>query len=362
MIDRRQVLAGGLLAVSAVRPVFSAERFDAAATLASLTDAAASEPFHGALLVAGPGGKPRTAAVGFADIEAARPVMVDTPFGIASITKFITALAILKLVEAKVLSLDAPITAVLPGYRRDTGDKVTLAHLLSNTSGIPNGYIAAVKGDASLMSVDLPMGEAVRRYASGDLAFEPGEKFDYSLTNWILVRALVEAAAAAPFEEVISARVLRPLGLKHTARLLPSMIGPVAAPYRAIDPPSRNLQLSPAFATASGGYCSTVGDLHRLAVGVFDRRFLSPASMEALTTVRVSEQGYALGGRVKTLALGGAQRRFAWETGNSGGYKCLLAHGLDGGPTLVLLNNTNLSQKRVDEIAIAALNRGYGAA
>ena len=67
------------------------------------------------------------------------------------------------------------------------------------------------------------------------------------------------------------------------------------------------------------------------------------------------------GGRVKTLTLGGAQRRFAWETGNSGGYKCLLAHGLDGGPTLVLLNNTNLSQKRIDEIAIAALTKGWPA-
>lgn len=361
MIDRRQVLLGSGLALAAARPALAAQRFDAGAALSALTAAATSEPFHGALLVAGPGGRPRTAAVGLADIEAARPVTPDTPFGIASITKFLATLAVLKLVEAKALSLEAPITAALKDYRRDTGDKVTLAHLLSNTSGIPNGYIAALKADSALMTLDLPMDEAVRRYASGDLAFEPGSKFDYSLTNWILVRAMIEAAAGAPMEEVIAARVLKPLGMKDTGRLLPSMIGPVAAPYRTIDPPSRNLQLSPAFAAASGGYCSTVGDLHRAAIAVFDRRFLSAASLELLTTVRAPEQDYCLGGRVKTLEIGGATRRFAWETGNSGGYKCLLAHDLSGGPTLVLLNNTNLSQRRVDEIAVAALNKGYGA-
>ncbi|HYE46162.1 MAG TPA: serine hydrolase domain-containing protein [Caulobacter sp.] len=361
--NRRQVLGGGgALALVTASGVSAAAKFDPAVALASLAAAAGREPFNGALLVAGPGARPRRAAIGLANIEASRPISPATPFGIASITKFLTTLAILKLVEERRMALDAPITALLKDYRRDTGDKVTLGHLLSNTSGIPNGYIAAVKLDASLMSLDLPMAEAIRRYASGDLAFEPGSKFDYSLTNWILVRALVEAAAAAPFEEVVASRVLRPLGMKGTGRLLPSMIDPVAAPYRTIDPPARNLQLNPAFAVASGGYCSTVGDLHRLAIAVFERRFLSPASLKLLTTVRVAEQNYALGGRIKTLVLAGAERRFAWETGNSGGYKCLMAHGLDGGPTLVLLNNTNLSQKRVDEIAIAALNRGYGPA
>lgn len=360
--NRRQVLAGGgALGLMTATGASAAVEFDDNAVLTSLIAAAGTEPFYGALLVASPNVKPRTAAVGLADIDANRSITPDTPFGIASITKFITTLAILKLVEDKRLTLDAPISTVLKDYRRDTGDKVALAHLLSNTSGIPNGYIAAVKLDASLMSLDLPMDEAIRRYASGDLAFEPGARFDYSLTNWILVRAIVEAVADAPFESVIADRVLKPLGLTSTCRLRPSMIGPVAAPYRTIDPPSRNLQLSPAFAAASGGYCSTVGDLHRLAVGVFDRRFLTPASRQLLTTVRVREQDYCLGGRVKTLTLGGAQRRFAWETGNSGGYKCLLAHGLDGGPTLVLLNNTNLSQRRIDEIAIAALAKGWPA-
>jgi D-alanyl-D-alanine carboxypeptidase len=357
-MDRRQLVLGGA-ALAATATTARAAGFDAAKALSALTASAAAEPFYASLLVAAPGGKPRTQAVGLADIEAGTKLTPDTRFGIASITKFLATLAVLKLVEEKKLALDAPITAVLKDYRRDTGDKLTLNHLLSNTTGVPNGFIAAVKQDVAVMTLELPTTEAVKRYASGDLAFEPGSKFDYSLTNWILVRAVIEAAAGAPMEEVIAGRVLKPLGMKDTGRLLPSMIGPVAAPYRTIDPPLRNLQLSPAFAAASGGYYSTVGDLHRAAIAVFDRRFLSSASRKLLTTVRVAEQDYALGGRVKTLEIGGATRRFAWETGNAGGYKCLLAHDLSGGPTLVLLNNTNLSQKRVDEIAIAALTAAW---
>jgi hypothetical protein len=65
---------------------------------------------------------------------------------------------------------------------------------------------------------------------------------------------------------------------------------------------------------------------------------------------------------VKDLLLGGRIQRFAWETGNSGGYKCLLAHGLDDHRTLVILNSTNLTQKRIDEFAYAILGAVYGEA
>ncbi len=358
--NRRQVLTGVAGISLLATPGRAAPAFDPRAALGELERAAIGEPFHGAFLTAGLGSEPRTAAVGSADIETGLAISPATRFGIASITKLLATLVVLKLVEAGRLALETPISEVLPGYRRDTGHRVTLAHLLSNKSGIPNGYLVALRNDPSVRNLDMPTGDAIRRYASGDLVFEPGARFDYALTNWIIVRAIIEAVAGRPFEDLVAAEVTEPLGLADTGRLLPSMLGRVAIPYSAISPPERHLQLNPAFAVASGGYYSTVEDLHRLATAVFSGRFLSPTSLTALTTIRAPDQGYALGGRVKTLQLAGAGRRFAWETGNAGGYKCLLAHGLEGGPTLVVLNNTNLSQKRVDEIAISALSRGYG--
>lgn len=358
--NRRQVLTGFAGISLLATPGRAAPAFDPQAALEDLKRAAIGEPFHGAFLTAAPGSEPHATAAGSADIEAGLAINPATRFGIASITKLLATLAVLKLVETGRLALDAPLAKVLPGYRRDTGDRVTVAHLLSNTSGIPNGYLAALRKDPSVRNLAMPTEEAIRRYASGDLDFEPGARFDYALTNWIIVRAIIESVARRPFEDVVSAEVTGPLGLADTGRLLPSMLGRVAIPYAAISPPERHLQLNPAFAVASGGYYSTVGDLHRLATAVFTGRFLSTGSLTALTTIRAPDQGYALGGRVKTLQLAGSARRFAWETGNAGGYKCLLAQGLEGGPTLVLLNNTNLSQKRVDEIAISALSRRYG--
>ena len=133
--------------------------------------------FNGVVML-GKAGKPNYArAFGMADIEAGKPAGLDTVYAIASISKWLTAVTVLKLVEAGKLSLDAPITTWLPDYRADTGAKVTLRRLLSNSSGVPNGFTPALKADPSLLTTDLPTGEAVKRFCQGDLAFEPGARF-----------------------------------------------------------------------------------------------------------------------------------------------------------------------------------------
>jgi hypothetical protein len=70
-----------------------------------------------------------------------------------------------------------------------------------------------------------------------------------------------------------------------------------------------------------------------------------------MTHIEVPSENYALGGRVKTLSVDGQQHRYAWETGRTGGYRSVLGHRLDGEPTLIILNNTDLSQKTLDEFA-----------
>jgi D-alanyl-D-alanine carboxypeptidase len=103
----------------------------------------------------GKAGKPTYArAFGMADIEAGKPATIDTVYAIASISKWLTATTVLKLVEAGKLSLDAPITTWLPDYRADTGAKVTLRRLLSNSSGVPNGFTPAAKLQPDLLTTE----------------------------------------------------------------------------------------------------------------------------------------------------------------------------------------------------------------
>jgi CubicO group peptidase (beta-lactamase class C family) len=311
-----------------------------------------AQPFQGVVLI-GRAGKPiYSRTVGFADIEAKRPASLDTPYVIASISKWLTSTAVLKLVEAGKLDLDAPITRWLPDYRADTGAKVTLRHLLTNTSGVPNGFATWTNAnpDPDLFKKTFTTAEAVKLWCSGDLAFEPGTKFDYVLTNWVIVTAIIEAATGKAYAQAMDELLIRPLGRSRTTPVDPADI---AISYRTLEPLVRQSNDRFAFFAASGGYASTAEDLLKAAHAVFDGPVLTPASRKQLLNVGWPDQDYALGGRVKSLFVDGMPRVFAWETGRAAGYRSVLGHRFDDQTTVVLLNNTSITQKAMDEFAYA---------
>jgi CubicO group peptidase (beta-lactamase class C family) len=318
-----------------------------------VVDAFVKEQGFNGVVMLGKAGKPTYArAFGMADFEAAKPATVDTIYGVASISKWLTSVTVLKLVEAGKLSLDAPITTWLPDYRADTGAKVTLRRLLSNSSGVPNGFTPALKADPSLLTTDLPTGEAVKRFCQGDLAFEPGTRFDYVLTNWILVIAVIEAVTGRPYQDAMREITLDRLGLKATdASTATAALPGVAAGYASANPPARRPNNRLPYMAAAGGYFSTAPDLMRAAHAIFDTGFLAPASQAALRTIEVASDNYALGGRIRTLWVDGKPYPAGWETGNTAGYRSVLGHRFDTRTSVVILNNTSLSQKALDLFA-----------
>jgi Beta-lactamase class C and other penicillin binding proteins len=351
---RRSFLAGGT--VVGLGSLAGAGIATGANREAIIDSYAKDQSFQGVVLI-GKAGKPdyhRT--VGFAEIETGRAATLDTPYAIASISKWLTTMALLRLSEAGRIDIDAPITRFLPTYRADTGAKVSLKRLLSNTSGIPNGYLPALKADPSIATQPISAAEAVTRYCSGDLTFEPGKAFDYAFSNWIILVAIIEAVTGKPYPTVMAELVTDPLGLKHTSPATPDGL---AASYRSVSPLQRHTaEQRPYYLTASGGFISTAGDLFAAAHRAFDGNFLAPASKRELLKVQWAEQDYALGGRVKMLFTDGMPRVFAWETGRTEGYRSVLAHRFDDQTTLVLLNNTSVSQKAMDEFAFKLLGAG----
>ncbi len=350
MFGRREFLAG----VAAVGLV---EKASAGVLSGGAADKVAdaflrTQTFQGVVLI-GRAGKPiYSRAIGFADIEARRPATLDTPYAIASISKWLTSTAILKLAESGKLDLDAPIATWLPDYRADTGAKVKLRHLMTNVSGIPNGFAIWSKAnpDPDLFNKAFTTAEAVKLWCSGDLIFEPGTRFDYVLTNWILLTAVIEAVTGKAYASAMAELVIEPLSLSRTTPIDPP---DVAASYRTLEPLARKPNLRFPCMTASGGYVSTAPDLLKAANAVFDGGFLPQARKKALLTVGWPDQNYALGGRVRTLFADGMPRVFAWETGNTAGYRSVLGHRFDDQTTVVLLNNTSISQKAMDDFAHA---------
>lgn len=313
--------------------------------------------FNGVVLL-GDNGRPTfQKAYGIADAETGRAASARDRYVIASVSKWLTVTAILRLVEQGVMTLDASVADSLPGFRKDAGGRVTLRQLLSNTSGIPNLYGPAVEADPALKRSTMSAADAARTFCSGDLIFEPGARFDYLITNWILVVAMVEAATGKSFERVVDDLVVTPLRLPDTAvaKFDFEARPDTAKAYSSVSPPLLKMSTRPAFLAAAGGYCSTAGDLLRAASGVFDTPLLTPTSRAEMLRITTPDQHYALGGRVGHLATPSGTRLAAWETGRTDGYRSVLGHVLDERRTVVVLNNTDMSQQSMDRIALRLL-------
>lgn len=300
-------------------------------------------------------------ALGLADPMAGAPMALGTRFETGSVSKWIASMVVLKLVDQGRLSLDAPILRYLPDYRADNGLRLTLRHLLSHSSGVPNDIAAARKSDPKAGTVALAQMDAVRRYASGDLRFAPGTEWDYSHSNWLLVKAIVERMSGQTYAECVSSWLVQPLGLRDSgiyagdSSAVPGMAVGYAGP-----PWQRKPSVIPDFMAMAGGFYSNAEDMVRLMEGVLGGdRILTPASREQLLTVQRPLQHYALGGRTRVEIIAGQSRRAAWEDGSNGGFRMVARRVLADGVSVVVFNNTSYPHQKLGDLASGLMEAAY---
>lgn len=318
--------------------------------------------FNGTVVMAQNGRETYADAFGVANATTGTRMTSRTRFETGSISKWIAAIVAMRLVEQGRLALDEPISTYLPDYRSDTGRKLTLRWLMSHSSGVPNQLDEAVKRDPSLKLQSLDNATAIRTYASGDLAFEPGTDWDYSHSNWLIVKAIVERVGERPYPELVRTLLTGPLQLRDSGIFVGDSadVPGMAVGYESLLPvatPRRNPV--PDFMMLAGGYYASVGDLQRLMDAVFDNRILSPASVATLTEVVRPAQSYALGGRIKTLQVAGKPRKVAWEYGSNGAFRVLAWRVLEDGHSVILANNTSFDHMRIGDLATALLDASY---
>lgn len=140
------------------------------------------------------------------------PIDADTPFQIGSLTKSFTALAVIQLVDSGVIDLDRPVQGYLPRFRladADSSGRITVRHLLNQTSGLPGsaGYWHA--GDE-------PPESLLERLASVRATRDPGESFEYCNANYEVLGLLVEAVTGERYASRVQRGILEPLGMRHT--------------------------------------------------------------------------------------------------------------------------------------------------
>ncbi len=167
-------------------------------------------------------------AYGVAGRSTREPVTTKTFFRAGSITKSLTALAVMKLSEEGLVDLDAPLARYVPGFsiksRFPGASPVTVRELLAHRSGITGDYLSGIMGDRRLTSPEL-----VAALADEYLCFPPGEVFYYSNTGYSLLGALIERVTGRRLEEYVKTEILDPIGMRESALELTPEIEPLLA-------------------------------------------------------------------------------------------------------------------------------------
>lgn len=156
-------------------------------------------------------------AFGYRDYSAKEKIKsdADTMFRIGSITKPFTAVLIFRLIEEKKLTLDTKLSKFFPQIAN--ADKITVAHLLSHTSGLAN-FPQGVNYDDPKSWVFQPQtkDEMLARFTPVKPIFSPGERRQYSNTNFALLGYIVEAVTGSPYSQYLSKNIAKKAGLKRT--------------------------------------------------------------------------------------------------------------------------------------------------
>jgi len=317
------------------------------------------DQFNGAALVAENGKVIYKKGFGLANMEWNIPNEPDTRFRLGSITKQFTATLILQLVEQGKLKLDGKVSDYLDGYRKDTGAKITIHHLLSHTSGLPN--YTAQPGFLETVSRNPYAVEAfVRQFASGDLEFEPGAKFNYSNSGYFLLGAIIEKVTGKSYEQVLKENIFDPLGMKNTGYdHYDAIIGKRAAGYVKTPSGYRNAPyLDMTIPYAAGSLYSTVEDLFLWDQALNEGKVLSAKSKELMFKPNLEDYGY--GFVIKNTSLGPNKLAVPIIQHNGGinGFNTIIIRFVRDKRLIALLNNA-AQGRALDKLADGITNILY---
>lgn len=310
-------------------------------------------------------------AFGMADRDSKKPMQTDTIFRICSMTKPITSVAVMILYEEGKFLLNDPLSNFIPEFKPvkvldppytedktsppdkvvDAKRPITIRHLLTHTAGLTyhwNSRLGKQYRDVQFGHGILPqegtIGEAVKRLASLPLLFQPGDAWEYSVSDDVL-GYLVEVVSGMPLDRFLEERIFKPLGMKDTAFFLPQdKLSRLATAYtyypeKGLQPfgDQQRIEEGPfvysadypyagprTYFSGGGGLCSTAQDYYRLCQmmlngGTFNgTRLLSRKSVELISQNHVQ-------GKLDTMGFGlgfgvNSEARHLTELGSLGAY------------------------------------------
>jgi len=263
---------------------------------------------------------------GYADLEQRVAAWPTTKFRIGSVSKSLTAVGLVQLVEQGKFDLDAPIQKYVPAFP-DKGAVITTRMVAGHLAGIRH-----YKDDEFTISKHYDkVAEGLKIFADDPLVSPPGKEFHYSSYGFNLVSAAMESASGENFLPYMHEHVFEPLGLRNTLEDQPAEIIAERARFydKPKDQPEENAPyVDNSYKWAGGGFLSTSDDLVRFGSALLQPGFLKPESLRLLFTSQKTtegkETGYGMGWFVGKSKSG--QRIFQHSGGSVGGSSQLILY------------------------------------
>jgi CubicO group peptidase (beta-lactamase class C family) len=233
-------------------------------------------------------------AYGDAKIEGHVAATTSMRYSIGSISKQFCAGAVLLLVQDGKLSLDDPVSKYLPDLTR--ASDVTIRQLLSHTSGYqdywPQDYVMPTMLDSTTAR------QIVDRWAKIPLDFDPGTRWQYSNTNYVIAGMIVEKVSGMPFFEFLRSRILNPLGIESVKNIdmgrLPDS-DPTGYLRYALGPARPAPKEGKGWLFAAGELAMTPGDLAKWDIAMMNESLLAPSSYRMMETEVLLKSGTGTG-------------------------------------------------------------------
>lgn len=292
------------------------------------------DEFAGSVLVARDGEVLLDRGYGLANREWSVPNAGDTKFRLASVSKQFTAVTVMILSERGLVDLDAPVKTWLPDVPA-AWDGVTVRRLLNHTAGVPD--FTRLDDYEALKTQATTVEALIARFRDRPLDFQPGEKYAYSNSGYVVLTAVIEKVSGKSYADFVTETLFQPLGMsdsgyddhavvlsRRASGYVPSADGVENADYVDMSVPQ-----------GAGGLYSTTRDLLKWEQGLFGGQLLRPQSMVELTTP--GRNDYALGlvvkkdGRAATIS----------HSGGIEGFNTYMAYDPDKRMTVIVLGNLN---------------------
>ena len=296
--------------------------------------------FNGVVLLAKGDTILYTGAYGKANFEWNIPHSLDSKFRIASITKAFTAVLTLTLIEENYLRLDDVITDHISDYPSETGDRITIKHLLKQTAGIPD-YLSLPGFMESKAFIMHDKHSFPDDFKDLELEFEPGSDWDYGNSEYYLLGLIIENVTGTSYQQAVKNYILGPAELLNTGFVTEHKVIPNYSRGYIRDESGIKVapNMHPSVCFSAGMMYSTALDLNRFVRILYrDKKLLNDQFTDLM--IKQHKEDYGLGVFKGFQVIDGKRYSTLLHMGEIHGYSSQLSYFPENDYTVIILDTT----------------------